>query len=80
MIFLIPNSLLYLLSGLVFIIPVESGEKISYAITILLAQFVSLGMIYELLPASSLTFPRIGYFCEAAICHMALDVFFSIIG
>ncbi|XP_075256847.1 neuronal acetylcholine receptor subunit beta-3-like isoform X2 [Convolutriloba macropyga] len=79
LIFVIPNSILYLLSGLVFIIPVESGEKISYAITILLAQFVSLGMIYDLLPPSSLTFPRVGYFCEAAICHMAIDVLFTIL-
>ena len=79
-IFVVPNALLYMLSGLVFVIPVESGEKISFAITILLAQFVSLGMISDMLPSSSLSFPKIGYFCEAAICHMALDSFFAIIG
>ena len=79
-IFVVPNALLYMLSGLVFVIPVESGEKISFAITILLAQFVSLGMISDMLPSSSLSFSKIGYFCEAAICHMALDSFFAIIG
>ena len=78
--FLVPNCILYLLSSLVYLIPVDSGEKISFAITILLAQFVSLGMIYDLLPPSSLSFPRVGYFCEAAICHMAIDVCLSIVG
>merc|ERR1712226_502216 len=39
LLFLIPNSILYLLSGLVYLIPVDSGEKVSFAVTVLLAQF-----------------------------------------
>ena len=79
-IFVVPNALLYVLSGLVFFIPPESGEKISFAITILLAQFVSLAMISDILPSSSRSFPKMGYFCGWPIVQSTINLFLSVIG
>ena len=79
-IFMLPNVLLYALSALVFLVPVESGEKISFSITILLAFVVSFGTISELLPASSLNFPIIAYFLGAAVTQMTLDTILATVG
>ncbi|XP_075244296.1 neuronal acetylcholine receptor subunit beta-3-like isoform X2 [Convolutriloba macropyga] len=72
-IFVMPNLLLYCMSSFVFVLPVESGEKISFSITILLAEIVSFGSISDILPASSLNFPSIGYFVCAAVIQTALS-------
>ena len=80
LIFVLPNALLFLLSGLVFFVPPESGEKISFAITILLAQFVSLAMISDILPSSSRSFPKIGYVCGGAIAQSTVNLLLSVIG
>ena len=77
---MLPNILLYMLSTLVFIIPVESGEKVGFSMTILLAAVVSFGAISEMLPASSLNFPVIAYFLALVVSHMALDTFLTTIG
>ncbi|XP_063721480.1 acetylcholine receptor subunit beta-type acr-3-like [Symsagittifera roscoffensis] len=79
LIFVLPNALLCLLSGLVFFVPPESGEKISFAITILLAQFVSLAMISDILPSSSRSFPKIGYVCGGAIAQSTVNLLLSVI-
>jgi nicotinic acetylcholine receptor len=64
---LIPCSLLAIISILCVIIPCESGEKISLAITIMLSQIVNLLILSTLIPASSTNFPRIGIFSVTTI-------------
>ncbi|XP_075244617.1 neuronal acetylcholine receptor subunit beta-3-like [Convolutriloba macropyga] len=72
-IFLLPNILLYILSALVYLIPPESGEKLSLSITILLAAVVSFGTISDILPASSRNFPLVAIFLGIAVTQMTLD-------
>ena len=79
-IFLIPNILLYILSALVYWIPPDSGEKVSLAITILLAAVVAFGTISQILPASSQNFPIIALFVGVAVCQMTLDTILTAIG
>ena len=79
-IFVMPNLLLYCMSSFVFVLPVESGEKISFSITILLAEIVSFGSISDILPASSLNFPSIGYFVCAAVIQTALSSLLAMTG
>ena len=79
-IFVMPNFLLYIMSGLVFVLPVESGEKVSFAITILLAEIVSFGSITDILPASSLNFPWIAFFLCIAIVQIAFSSLLTILG
>ena len=80
MFFILPVILLYLLSPFVFMLPVESGEKVSTAITILLAQVVSMGALADILPESSTTFPLLIYFLAISVVQMALNTVLSIIG
>ncbi|KAK3788231.1 hypothetical protein RRG08_029027 [Elysia crispata] len=54
---LLPIVLLSLMNILVFLIPVESGEKISYGITVLLALAVFMSIVSGTLPKSSGTMP-----------------------
>lgn len=54
---LLPIVFLSLLNLLVFVIPVDSGEKISYGITVLLALSVFMSIISSLLPSSSESMP-----------------------
>ena len=77
--FVVPTVLLHLLSPFVFLLPVESGEKTSMSITLLLAQVVSMASIAEVLPASSLHFPVISYLLCASIVQMGLDLILSAI-
>ena len=68
------------MSSFVFVLPVESGEKMSFSITILLAEIVSFGSISDTLPASSLSFPSIGYFVYAAVIQTALSSLLAMTG
>ena len=79
-VFIIPSILLYILCPLVFLLPVDSGEKTSMSITLLLAQVVSLGGLSEVLPASSTQFPIVSYYMALTIIHMGVVTVFSIIG
>ena len=79
-IFVVPIVMLYILSPLVFLLPVESGEKISMSITLLLAQIVSMGVIAEVLPASSTNFPIVSYFLCLSVFHMGVQTLLTVIG
>lgn len=48
---------------LVFLLPPESAEKVSLAVTILLATTIFLTMVAEVMPAQSTVVPLIGEFC-----------------
>ncbi len=79
-ILLVPNVLLYAMSGLVFLLPVESGEKVSFSITILLAEMVAFSSISDNLPSSSLTFPRLAWLVCVVVVQIALSSLLAIIG
>ena len=53
MIIVLPIFLLGFLSGFVFLIPVESGEKMGYSVTVFLSQVVFLSIIESYIPISS---------------------------
>ncbi|VDI01899.1 Hypothetical predicted protein [Mytilus galloprovincialis] len=57
-----PVIFLTLLNSFVFLLPAESGERISYAITVLLALAVFMTMISNYLPKTSQTMARLCYF------------------
>ena len=58
---IIPTILLNILSLLVFHLPVESGEKLSLGVTVMLAYTVVLLIIFDLTPASGQNLPIV---CE----------------
>ena len=67
-----PTIILYIISGLTFLLPPDSGEKVSFAVTILLAQIVSFGTLGEIFPASSKNLPLLVYFVLTVTVHMSL--------
>ena len=67
-----PSKVLYILSSVVFLLPVDSGEKMSLAVTILLAQVVTFQTLTDILPASSLNFPRLAFFIFLITFHLAV--------
>ena len=80
LLFILPVVLLYFLSPFVFLLPVESGEKVSMSLTILLAQVVSMGALSDILPASSTSLPVIIYFLVISIVQMGFNTVLSVIG
>ncbi len=56
----LPCFLLLLVGSLTFCIPPDSGEKVSLAVTVLLALIVFMMAVMEKLPASSLAIPLLG--------------------
>nr|KAI8757366.1 acetylcholine receptor subunit beta-like 1 [Biomphalaria glabrata] len=69
---LLPVVLLSFLNIFVFVIPAESGEKISYGLTMLLALSVYLSTVSGMIPRSSLTLPNV-------IIYLFLLLFLSLI-
>ncbi|KAL5004555.1 hypothetical protein ScPMuIL_018011 [Solemya velum] len=61
---IVPCSLISALGILSFILPPESGEKVSVGVTILLSQAVFLMLIGDLLPPSSETLPLIAIYFD----------------
>ncbi|XP_075243768.1 neuronal acetylcholine receptor subunit alpha-9-like [Convolutriloba macropyga] len=74
-----PFTLLYIISGFAFLIPVECGEKISFAITTMLAQMVNFGVLLQILPASSLNVPEAFISMRNAFCHLSLNCLGTIV-
>ena len=79
-VFVYPAFLLYFLSPIVFLLSVESGEKNSVIVTLLLAQVVSMSAITEVLPASSRNFPIIAYFLGFSSLHVGIDAVLTVVG
>ena len=75
-----PNLVLYLLSGLTFLLPSDSGEKVSFAVTLLLAQIVSFGALADLFPANSLSLPILTYFVAVVTVHLSCNCCLAIFG
>ena len=55
-----PCILLSVMSLLVFMLPPDSGEKVSLGITVLLALSVFLLLVSEIMPSTSENFPHVG--------------------
>ncbi|XP_063711328.1 neuronal acetylcholine receptor subunit alpha-7-like isoform X2 [Symsagittifera roscoffensis] len=74
---LLPCLILTLLTVLSVFLPVESGEKISLGITIMLAQVVNLLILSSILPASSLHFPVLGRYFLVTIGLIGLSLVYN---
>ncbi|XP_075260046.1 neuronal acetylcholine receptor subunit beta-3-like isoform X2 [Convolutriloba macropyga] len=79
-VFVIPTVVLYILSSFVFLLPAQSGEKLTLAITTLLSEIVTLDIISNILPASSKHFPVLGYYILIVVVQMSWSIFLSIFG
>ena len=76
----VPSVLLGILPTLAFLIPVESGEKISLGLTTLLAQVVELLVLSDILPPSSRGgFPIFGRLVIYSVVLIVISIFESII-
>ncbi len=77
---LVPLITIYALSVFVFFVPVESGEKLSFAITLFLAQTLNFTTLIAIFPENSRNFPLIGYFVCAVSFQLAVLCLLTIIG
>ena len=69
---ILPILFLCLLNILVFVLPTESGERVSYAITVLLAIAVFMTIVSDTLPKKSEPLPIIAYFMMIDLIISAL--------
>ncbi|KAK3778453.1 hypothetical protein RRG08_014080 [Elysia crispata] len=76
---LLPIVFLSLLNLLVFVIPVDSGEKISYGITVLLALSVFMSIMSSMLPWSSESMPLLISYIFILMAISVLTVVDSIV-
>ncbi|XP_046573394.1 neuronal acetylcholine receptor subunit alpha-7-like [Haliotis rubra] len=75
---LLPVLVLGLVNVVVFLIPVESGEKVSFAITVLLSFTVSLSFVTGLLPQNGDSLPMFTIFLVGLFIMSSLYVFLTI--
>ena len=75
-----PVTVIYLLSGLAFFLPSDDGEKLSFGVTMLLAQIVAVSAMSDIFPASSTSIPLLLYFVSGVTLHMAIMCLESVIG
>ena len=68
----LPIMFLCLLNVLVFILPAESGERISYSITVLLSIAVFMTIVSDTLPKTSEPLPLISFFLMMNLINSAL--------
>ena len=76
---IIPCMIFNLLTCVVFTLPQESGEKISFSISILLALGVFQIYLMDIMPETSLSLPIVGKYIMFTNYLIALSVFTSII-
>ena len=75
----IPIIVLSILNCMVFILPPDSGEKISFCLTILLAYMVYMSFLSDNLPRTSKTLSHLVVYLSLMICLSFLSVFNSVI-
>uniref|UniRef100_A0A3Q3VRB6 Uncharacterized protein n=1 Tax=Mola mola TaxID=94237 RepID=A0A3Q3VRB6_MOLML len=71
---LIPCMLLSSMTLLVFLLPANSGEKISLGITVLLSLTVFMLMVAEIMPATSDSVPLIGQYFASTMVIVGMSV------
>ena len=64
---IMPSIFLTATTVLTFILPVESGEKVSLGVTILLAMTVFLLLVAETMPTTSISIPIIGKYLSLSL-------------
>eukprot|EP00105_Crassostrea_gigas_P008486 XP_011423061.1 PREDICTED: neuronal acetylcholine receptor subunit alpha-3 [Crassostrea gigas] len=74
-----PVILVSLLTNLVFLLPADSGEKISYILTVLLAQAVLLTLIGDSMPTTSKKAPLIEIYVSLVLVMAALAIVITIL-
>ncbi|KAK3101414.1 hypothetical protein FSP39_003378 [Pinctada imbricata] len=77
---IMPVMFIAVLNIFVFLLPVESGERISYSITVLLALAVFLTLVGENLPKTSRPMSILSYFLLSDLILSAVICFFTIYG
>ncbi|XP_071107892.1 neuronal acetylcholine receptor subunit alpha-7-like [Haliotis cracherodii] len=75
---LLPVLMLGLVNVMVFLIPVDSGEKLSFAITVLLSFTVSLSFVAGLLPQNADSIPVFTIFIIGLFLTSSIYVFLTI--
>ena len=75
----LPIFILSILNSFVFILPLEFGERVSYAITVLLAIGVSMTIVNDTLSKKSETLPLISYYIMVDLILNALTSLFTIL-
>ncbi|XP_061676105.1 neuronal acetylcholine receptor subunit alpha-7-like [Syngnathoides biaculeatus] len=76
---LIPCVLLSSMTVLVFLVPANSGEKISLGITVLLSLTVFMLMVAEIMPATSDSIPLIGQYFASTMVIVGMSVVATVI-
>ena len=75
---LIPIVMLLFLNPFVFVLPVESGERTSYTVTIFLSQVVFMTLVGQNIPNSANPMPRLSYFVLIAMAFSILQTLTTI--
>ncbi|XP_067664247.1 acetylcholine receptor subunit alpha-1-A-like [Haliotis asinina] len=75
---LIPIVILSILNMAVFAVPVESGEKLSFAVTVLLSLVVFMTFVSELIPKTSTGMAMLTGYLTAVTASSAINVMLSI--
>ncbi|XP_066913379.1 neuronal acetylcholine receptor subunit alpha-3-like [Clytia hemisphaerica] len=69
-----PMTVIGMLTILSFLLPAESGERVSLAITLLLAMTVFMLVVAEIIPATSDVVPLVGVFFTASMIEMVIMI------
>ncbi|MBN3315871.1 ACHA7 protein, partial [Atractosteus spatula] len=76
---LIPCVLLSSMTLLVFVLPADSGEKISLGITVLLSLTVFMLLVAEIMPATSDSIPLIGQYFASTMIIVGMSVVATVV-
>ena len=75
----LPISFLCILNVLVFFLPAESGERVSYSITVLLSIAVFMTIVSDTLPKTSEPLPLITYLLMSSLIISSIIAFITIL-
>ncbi|GFS05837.1 neuronal acetylcholine receptor subunit alpha-7 [Elysia marginata] len=76
---LVPINIISALSSLVFLTPVESGERVSFSITVLLALSVYTSEVSKGLPNNSETVPHMVVYLACLLLHAAVAIVINLV-
>ncbi|XP_060603269.1 neuronal acetylcholine receptor subunit alpha-3-like [Ruditapes philippinarum] len=76
---MMPIILTSLMVALVFIVPVDSGEKVSYVLTVFLSLAVLLTIVTDSLPPTSITLSVLGLYLGIVLIFTAIGILLTIL-
>ncbi|XP_052788752.1 neuronal acetylcholine receptor subunit alpha-2-like [Mya arenaria] len=76
---MMPVILTSILATLVFMVPVESGEKVSFVLTVFLSLAVLLTIVSDSLPPTSITVSVLGVYLGVVMVMAAFGVFLTVL-